>query len=178
MEERMRAIFVAITLCLTLIVTSGCSTIKSATGMHESQCASADGAGMGALLGQTGGGSATGAAPTPEQAMEEHTRPLANTTWQVVSVTPKPPESIRSKTVRFNAHGTLTTTTAYWDGRTVTDTDSERFRVMGQTLIISQDDWTIRGTFQVEGDSLYVDTGRYTIVLERLLTVAYTAGRR
>ena len=66
---------------------------------------------------------------------------------------------MKSKVERFNADGTLTTTTTYWDGRTVTDTDSERYRVVGQTLIISQDDWAINATFLMDGDSLYVDTG-------------------
>ena len=60
MEERMRKIFVATAVCLTLALSSGCGTTNSATGMNPSEAAYLTGAGMGALLGQTGGGSTTG----------------------------------------------------------------------------------------------------------------------
>ena len=66
---------------------------------------------------------------------------------------------MKSKVGRFNPDGTLTTTTTYWDGRTVTDTDSERYRIVGQTLIITQDDYVINATFLLDGASLYVDSG-------------------
>ncbi|HME44166.1 MAG TPA: glycine zipper domain-containing protein [Syntrophorhabdales bacterium] len=194
MEERRRNIFLAITVCLVLVLSSGCSTTNSGIGMNKPETGGLGGAGMGALLGQTGCGSATGTlmgagvgaglgyligneadkkeAHTRQMVTEQDVRPLANTSWQVVSVTPKPAEPIRSVVGRFNADGTVTTTTAYWDGRTVTDTDSERYRIVGQTLIINQDDWVINATFRLNGDSLYVDTGSYALVMERLLTVA------
>lgn len=127
---------------------------------------------MGALLGQTSQGSTVGSLGGAGLAVEQDTSPLANTTWQVVSVNPKPAEPMKSKVGRFNADGTLTTTTTYWDGRTVTDTDSERYRTVGQTLIISQDDYVINATFLLDGDSLYMDTGKYSLVLERIWTVA------
>jgi Glycine zipper len=196
MKESMKNIFVAVTVCLTLVLSSGCSTTNSCPGLTKTETGSPGGAGMGALLGQTSGGNAAGTligtgvgaglgyligneadkkeAHTRQTAVEQDTSPLANTAWQVVSVTPKPAEPIKSKVGRFNADGTLTTTTTYWDGRTVTDTDSERYRIVGQTLIINQDDWVINAAFRLDGDSLYVDTGTYSLVLERLLTVART----
>jgi len=79
---------------------------------------------------------------------------------------------MKSMTGRFNPDGTLTTTTTYWDGRTVTDTDSERYRIVGETLIINQDDYVINATFVLEGDSLYMDTGSYSLVLERMRMTA------
>ena len=193
-RKRMRNIVVAIAVCLTLVLSSGCASTNSGTGMSKPEAGGLGGAGMGALLSQTSGGSTTGTltgagvgaglgyligneadkkeARTRQTAAEQDTWPLANTTWQLSSVTPKPAESIKSEVGRFNADGTLTTTTSYWDGRTVTDTNSERYRVVGQTLIINQDDWVINATFRLDGDSLYVDTGRHSLVLERLLTIA------
>jgi hypothetical protein len=200
MKERSRNIFVAITVCLTLVVSSGCSSTKSGTVMNKPEAGGFGGGGMGALLGQTSGGSTTGTltgagvgaglgyligneadrneVSTRVTAIEQDTWPLANTTWQLSSVTPTPAEPIKSKVGRFNADGTLTTTTTYWDGRMVTDTISERYRVVGQTLIINQDDWIINAIFRLDGDSLYVDTGRQSLVLERLLTIAIRGNGR
>jgi hypothetical protein len=200
MEERMRNIFLAITVCLVLVLSSGCSTTSSGIGMNKPETGGLGGAGMGALLGQTSCGSATGTlmgagvgaglgylignegdkkeAHTRQTATEQETLPLANTTWQVVSVTPKPAEPMKSMTGRFNPDGTLTTTTTYWDGRTVTDTDSERYRIVGETLIINQDDYVINAAFVLDGDSLYVDTGSYSLVLERMRTAAIEDNRR
>ena len=191
MEKRMRNIFLAITVCATLVLGSGCSTTNSGTGMNKPETR-LGGSGMGALLGQacggnttlTGAGVGTGLgylignetdkrqARTRQAATEQETLPLANTIWQVMSVNPKPAEPMKSMTGRFNPDGTLTTTTTYWDGRTVTDTDSERYRIVGETLIINQDDYVINATFVLEGDSLYMDTGSYSLVLERMRMTA------
>ncbi len=174
MEERIKKVFVATAICLTLALSSGCGSINPATGMNTSETPYLTGAGMGALLGQTDGGSTTGI-PTRRDVgipSEQDTGPLANTVWQIVSVIPKPAEPMKSKVERFNSDGTLTTTTTYWDGRTVTDTNSERYRVVGQTLIIKQDGWAINATFLMDGDSLYVDSGTCSLVLERLRSFA------
>jgi len=69
---------------------------------------------------------------------------------------------------RFNPDGTLTTTTTYWDGRTITDSDSERYRIVGRTLIINQDNYVINAIFFLDGDTLYMDTGKYSLQLERM----------
>ena len=200
MEKRLRNMLVAVSLCLTLILTSGCSSTNSLTGMPKCETAASARTGLGALLAQASGGSATGTlvgpgvgtglgyligneadkkeARTRQTVTEQDIGPLANTTWQVTSVTPNPAEPIKSEMVRFNAHGTLTTTTTYWDGRMVTDADSERYRVSGQTLIINQDDWLINAAFRLNGDSLYVDTGSSSLVLERVVTVAHMENLR
>jgi hypothetical protein len=173
-RERMRNFFVAITVCLTLVLSSGCASTGSGNAMNKSETGLSVGAGMGALLGQTSGGNEAGnkEARIWQATIEQDTWPLANTTWQVVSVNPKPAEPMKSKVGRFNADGTLTTTTTYWDGRTVMDADSEHYRIVGQTLIINQDDYVINATFRLDGDSLYMDTGTHSLVLERIWTVA------
>jgi len=182
---------VAIAVCLTFVLNGGCASTNSGTGITKHETGGPGGAGMGVLLRQTTGGSMAGTligacvgagpignevdkkqAHTLQTGIEQDTSPLANTTWQVMSVTPTPVEPMKSKVGRFNPDGTLTTTTTYWDGRTVTDTDSERYRIVGQTLIITQDDYVINATFLLDGDSLYVDTGKYSLVLERMWSVA------
>ena len=189
MKTEHRRTIIATTLALVLSLSG-----LTALAQDKPEAGGPSGAGMGALLGQASGGSTastvTGAgvgagvgyligneadkkeAHTRQMVTEQDVQPLANTTWQVVSVTPKPAEPIRSVVGRFNADGTVTTTTAYWDGRMVTDTSSERYRIVGQTLIINQDDWVINATFRLDGDSLYVDTGSYTLVMEPVLTMA------
>ena len=171
-RKRMRNVVVAGIVSLTFVLSSGCSSIKSGSNMTKPETGGPGGAGMGALLGQTTAASKADTLSGAGLATEQEISPLANTAWQVVSVNPKPAEPMKSKVGRFNADGTLTTTTTYWDGRTVTDTDSERYRTVGQTLIISQDDYVINATFLLDGDSLYMDTGKYSLVLERIWTVA------
>jgi hypothetical protein len=174
MDERIKKVFVATAVCLTLALSSGCGSTNPAAGVNAPESPYLTGAGMGALLGQSTDGSKT-ATPTGADVStqsERDTSPLANTAWQIVSVIPKPAEPMKSKVERFNADGTLTTTTTYWDGRTVTDTNSERYRVVGQTLIIKQDGWAINATFLMDGDSLYVDSGTCSLVLERLWSFA------
>ncbi len=128
---------------------------------------------MGAGLGYLIGNEADKEQARARQAVtEQETLPLANTIWQVMSVNPKPAEPMKSMTGRFNPNGTLTTTTTYWDGRTVTDTDTERYRIVGETLIINQDNFVINATFVIEGESLYLDTGSYSLVLERMRITA------
>ena len=191
MEKRMRNILLAITVCATIVMGSGCSTINSGTSLNKPE-SGLGGSGMGALLDQacsgnttlTGSGVGAGLgyligdewdkkeARTRQTVTQEETLPLANTAWQVMSVNPKPAQTMKSMMGRFNPDGTLTTTTTYWDGRTVTDTDSERYRIVGETLIINQDDYVINATFVLEGDSLYMDTGSYSLVLERMRMTA------
>jgi len=156
--------------------------------MDEAEIGGLGGAGIGALLGQpiarntartligAGVGASLGyiignemdkkEAQKRQVAVEHGTWPLANTAWQVLSDNPKPLEPIKSKMGRCNPDGTLTTVTTYWDGRTVRD--GERYRIVGQTLIINQDSYVINAALRVDGDRLYMDTGKYNIVLERM----------
>lgn len=50
----------------------------------------------------------------------------------------------------------------------ITVTDSERYRIVGQTLIINQDNYVINATFRMEGNRLYLDTGKRNIVMKRM----------
>ena len=195
MKAEYRRTIIATTLALVLSLSG-----LTALAQDKSEAGGVSGAGLSALLGHTSAGSNTGIlmgagvgaglgyligneadkkeAHARQIAIEQDVRPLANTTWQVASITPKPAEPIRSMVGRFNSDGTVTTTTTYWDGRMVTDTSNERYRIVGQTLIINQDDWVINATFRLDGDSLYVDTGSYAVVMERLLTVAIRDNER
>ena len=174
------AIFIA-------VAASGCSSTNGG-GLNKAEVGGLGGAGIGALLGQAIGGNTAATligagvgaglgyiigneadkkeVQKRNQAIAQETWPLAGTAWTVVSVYPSPPEGVRGKSGQFNPDGTLTTTTSYWDGRTVTD--SERYRIVGQTLIINQDNYVINATFRMEGDHLYLDTGKRNIVMKRM----------
>jgi hypothetical protein len=52
--------------------------------------------------------------------------------------------------------------------RTVTDSESARYRIVGRTLIINHDNYVINAIFVLDGDSLYMDTGKYNIELQRM----------
>jgi len=181
-------ILAVITLCLALAISGGCASSNGGSGLNKAEIGGLSGAGIGALLGQAIGrntagtliGAGVGAGlgyiignemdkkevQKRNQAVANETWPLAGTAWTVVSVSPSPPKDIKAKSGRFNPDGTLTTTTTYWDGRTLTD--SERYRIVGQTLIINQNDYIINATFRLEGDRLYLDTGARNIVLQKM----------
>ena len=56
--------------------------------------------------------------------------------------------------------------------RTFTDdsvkTAVERYRVVGDTLIINQDDYVINARFVINGDQLIANTEEYSVVLRRV----------
>lgn len=170
-------------LCVTL---AGCAT--NGKGLTNTQIATLGAAGMGALLGQligvntvstligTGVGLGVGYIIGNEMDKEEAQKkksvtaddlgPFVNTTWQIISITPMVDDSVTSRVGRFHGDGTLTTTAVHKDGRTVTE--NERYRVVAQTLIINKDNYVINARFRIEGDRMYVDTGRHSVVLQRL----------
>jgi hypothetical protein len=152
------------------------------------------GAGIGALIGQAAGGDTEatliGAAvgtglgyiigneadKKHAQEMEKTSAPtyqhqetgvLAGTRWQVVSLAPAdyaPP--FASKILEFDRNGQVITTTTYANGHV--ETTTERYRVVGGTLIINKPGYIVNAKFGIEGDELIVDSEEFRAVLKRL----------
>ncbi len=91
---------------------------------------------------------------------------MANTTWQIVSITPRPKKQFQSMVTRFNPNGTATTTKTHTNGKVETDTES--YRVVGATLVINKPNYVINSRYRLEGDKLYMDTGDHSIVMQRV----------
>jgi hypothetical protein len=171
----------AVLACLALAATSGCQT-KAQTGALA-------GAGVGALIGQLAGGSTQatligGAVGTgvgylvgnemdkkkakSEQAVTEaETKPLAGTSWQLTSIVPQPPVTAgKTLIVSFRADGTAATTKTFADG--TVKKAVERYRIVGETLILNQDNYVVNVRFTVNGDQLIANTDKYSMVFTRL----------
>lgn len=169
-----------VSLCVVLLTSPGCAT-KAGTGTLA-------GAGVGALVGQAVGGNTastligTGVgagvgyligneadkadAKRKAKETEAELKPFAGTAWQLLSSNKPLKKPVKSLTARFNPDGTVTTTRVYPDGRT--ETASERYRVVGSTLIINQNDYVINAKYLMEGDRLHLDSDEYSVVLARV----------
>lgn len=167
----------------TLVFGAGCAT-KGETGaltgagvgalvgglanMHGSWGATAlVGAGVGAGVGYLIGNEEDKKDAERRQGLrEDETRPLANTTWQVISMEPQPKNPYKSTISYFRPDGIVVTTKTHYDGRV--ETDSERYRIVGSTLIINKPDYVINARFRIEGDRMTLDTSRHSIVMQRV----------
>jgi uncharacterized protein YcfJ len=169
-----------IIVCLTLLVSPGCATKK--------QTGALAGAGVGALIGQAIGGNTAGTligagvgtgvgylignemdkkdAKSRETVTAQETAPLANTTWQLVSIVPDPKKNVKSLVIHFKPDGTAVTTRIFVDDSIKTAT--ERYRVVGETLIINKNDYVINARFTINGDQMIANTDKYSIVLRRV----------
>jgi hypothetical protein len=169
-------------LCAVLCFGAGCAT------MDKSEMGAVGGAGVGALVGQAIGHNTAGTligagvglglgyiigneadksdAKKRKTATKEEVEPLANTTWEVVSTTPRPKKHYQSMIARFNQDGTVTTTTKFTNGKV--ETDTERYRVVGSTLVINKPNYVINSRYRIDGDKMYMDTGDHSIVLQRV----------
>jgi hypothetical protein len=168
---------------VTLVFGAGCAT-KGETGaltgagvgalvgglanMHGSWGATAlVGAGVGAGVGYLIGNEEDKKDAERRQGIrEDETFPLTNTTWQVISMEPESKKSYRSTISYFRADGIVVTTKTFYDGRV--ETDNERYRIVGSTLIINKPDYVINARFRIEGDRMILDTGRHSIVMQRV----------
>ncbi len=169
-----------VTVSLALITGSGCETKR--------QSGALAGAGVGALVGQMAGGSTqatligaavgTGVgyvignemdkkdAQSRQTVRPDETVPLANTTWQVISCVPKPDKPVKTLVCHFKPDGTVASTRTFEDGHV--ETANERYRIVGDTLIINQNDYIINLRFKIEGNKMYGNTEKQSIVLTRL----------
>ena len=98
--------------------------------------------------------------------ISEDTRPLGNTKWQVASITPKPRETYATVVFDFQPDGNLLETTTYGDGSVKSETS--RYHIVGSTMIINKPKNDVNARFRVEGNSLIMDTGEYSMLLRRV----------
>jgi hypothetical protein len=177
-EHAMRC--TASTLLVVASLIMGCQT--------KGQTGAVGGAGVGALIGQVVGGSTeatligagvgTGLgyiigneadkkdAARREQARASELVPFAGTSWQLVSVTPTPERPAKSVVARFDSNGTVTTTRIFDDGSSTTET--EKYRAVGDTLIVNKPDYIINAKYRIEGNRLYLSAGERSAVLMRV----------
>lgn len=82
----------------------------------------------------------------------EQMRPFVDTAWRVTSMTPPPRRAFNSMTLHFLPNGHVISTTELANGSI--RTDSETFRVVGNTLIINGSDYLTNSTWTINGDEL------------------------
>jgi len=172
-----------VVVCFALLWTSACAT-KGQTGalagagtgaligglanMHGSWGATAlIGAGVGAGIGYLIGNEQDKKdAAKRQKATEEELKPLVGTTWQVISVNPKPEKDFKSIVVHFRPDGNVVTTKTNMDGNV--DTVTEWYRIVGSTLILSTSSYVENTRFKIEEDKLIIDYGNGSTVLQRI----------
>ena len=180
----MKATVIAIVSALAL---AGCATESTTRG-------TAWGAGLGAVAGGIYGGhgsdaligAAIGAGvgyligneqdKKKAQQMSEQSRssnyshaetgPFGGTSWRLQDWSPKGGEDFRAKTFDFGRDGWVKTTTTHRDGRVTTET--ENYRVVGNTLIVNRGDYLVNYKFNLQGKTLTVDTSNVRAVLVRI----------
>jgi hypothetical protein len=101
-----------------------------------------------------------------QRATEEELIPLAGTTWQVISIVPKSRRPHMSIVSHFGHDGTVVTTKTNMDGRV--EKTTERYRIVGSTLILSTRDYVENAKFKIDGNKLYIDYGNGSAVLQRV----------
>ena len=72
----------------------------------------------------------------------------------------------KSIIVEFKPNGEVVTT-RHEPGGTMTVTE-ERYRIVGDTLIINKPGYIINATYQVQGNQLVIDCEQFHAVLERV----------
>jgi len=101
-----------------------------------------------------------------KQATEAELKPLAGTTWQVISIVPKPAKSYKSVVSHFRPDGNVVTTKTNMDGKV--ETTTEGYRIVGSTLIINKPDYVENTIFKIDGNKLIIDYGNGSVVLQRV----------
>jgi len=92
--------------------------------------------------------------------------PFPNTKWRVTSIIPKPEKAFKSISFSFQSDGTVVETTEEVDGKVVTST--QKYRVQGTTMLLSKPGVNTNVRFGIDGDTMTVDTGLYSVVLEKI----------
>ncbi len=165
-----------------IVITAGCAT-KGRTG-------AAIGGGLGAIIGQavgrdteatligaavgTGIGYIIGNEVDKKEAKEmadrgspaPDTSPLSGTTWRVVSLVADKPMPYVSITVEFRPDGRVITTKTEAGG--IVTRHNERYRVVGNTLIVNKPGYLINAQYRIDGRELIVDAKHIRAVLKRL----------
>ena len=170
-------IILIISQCVPLLLIGGCETRAKTGGLA--------GAGIGALAGQIIGGSTSatliGAAvgagagyiignEQDKKAAKayEMSQPttLTATRWKVVSLTKEDMPKYTAMFVEFKPNGEVVTT-RHEPGGTMTITE-ERYRIVGDTLIINKPGYVINAKYKVSGNRMTVDCLQFHAVLQRV----------
>jgi hypothetical protein len=91
--------------------------------------------------------------------------PFPNTKWKITSIVPKPAKAFKSISLSFQPDGNLLETTEYPDGKIETSTN--KYSVLGATLLISKPGNNTNMRYRIDGKTMLVDTGVYSIILEQ-----------
>jgi hypothetical protein len=169
-------------LAVAVVAASGCAT--------QAQTGAAWGTGIGALAGQVIGGdtgatlvgAAVGAgvgyligneqdkqraATVKSNELSQMTAPLGGTRWTVVDWSPRSEKvAFTSKTVDFRPNGEVVTTTVFSNG--ATQTDSETYRVLENTLIVNKPGYMVNYKFNIAGDTMTINAERVRATLRRI----------
>lgn len=170
-------IALAISICALALSTGGCQSRAQTGGLA--------GAGIGALAGQAIGrntkatliGTAIGAGvgyiignEQDKKAAKEYdlSQPtaLTGTKWKVMSLIMQDKPEFTSMFVEFRPDGKIVTT-RYEPGGTTTITE-ERYRIVGDTLIINKRDYLINAKYRIDGNEMIVDCLQFRAVLQRI----------
>ena len=99
--------------------------------------------------------------------VHSETAPLGGTRWRITRVTPREAlPAYTSRIVEFRPTGRVITTTTYPDGNV--QVDDERYRVVGNTLVLNDDGYLINARFSIEGSQLVLDMPEWSTVLQKL----------
>lgn len=166
-----------ICLCALIVSTGGCES--------RAQSGSLLGTGIGALAGQVIGGdskatligAAIGAGAgyiigneQDKKAAKDYdfSQPtaLTGTKWKVISLVTENKPEFTTMTVEFRPDGKITTT-RYEPGGTMTITE-EKYRIVGNTLIINKTDYIVNAKYRIDGNQMIVDCERFRAVLQRM----------
>lgn len=93
------------------------------------------------------------------------TTPLTGTTWRVVSLIMENKPLYESMIVEFKPNGEMVTT-EHEPGGTKTITE-ERYRIVGDTLIINKPGYIINAKYKISGNRMTVDCLEFHAVLQR-----------
>jgi hypothetical protein len=176
MKTKQYIIFICcVSFCLSWL--GGCQT--------ERQTKTLAGAGIGAIAGQLiggdtkatliGAGIGAGAGYLIGNAQDKKAAetydasqptPLTGTRWKVVSLVKKDMPEYTAIFVEFKPDGKVVTT-RHEPGGTMTVTE-ERYRIVGDTLIINKPGYIINAKYQVQGNQMIIDCEQFRAVLERV----------
>jgi hypothetical protein len=92
--------------------------------------------------------------------------PFPNTKWIITSIVPKPEKVFKSISLSFQTDGNVMETTEYPDGKI--ETATHKYSVLGATLLISKPGNATNMRYRIDGKTMLVDTGVYSIILEQV----------
>jgi hypothetical protein len=96
----------------------------------------------------------------------EQLGPFPNTQWKITSIVPKLEKNFKSISFSFQSDGTMVEMTEEPDGKVVTST--QKYRVQGATMLLSKPGANTNVRFRIDGKTMLVDTGVYSIILEQM----------